>query len=290
MTKEPKPLVFGDDSAQKAKQAAERNAIEEIKRQHDAATFAAKQSSTPKPLDFGNAPPIQTKRTPNPRALFADTTRPNSIVEEAVKYARANFPNLGTSLDSVERQIKQLIPLNITTIVGWGEPGVSQETDLITKAAGILKMFSEMRGNEICENALKSVSQVNTGGFFQKFTNSRSSVLAYKPNLQVLKTEILSLLPQVDEYVDSIQKAHTRVSINVAALSSVCDAVGTIDDSSLSIAVDNRRRILTQCVMQCDLTVQQLKQAKTLMVQQLSQASQMLDVTIPAFETANATK
>lgn len=285
MTKEPKPLVFGNDNQAKLKAQQE---IEEIKRQQYEAAFAAKMSG-PKALDLSHSTAAPVKHVPNPGALFADTSKANSVVLDAVKQARAKFPNLGTNLDSVERQIKQLIPLSITTVIQWGEPGVSQEVDLITKAAALVKMFSEMRGNEICEKALNASTQINTG-FFQKLMNSQSSVLAYKPNLQVLKPQLATLLPQVDEYVDRLQKAHLRVSINVAALSSVCDVIGTIADSSLSIAVDNRRRILTQCVMQCELTTQQLKQTKSLIVQQMSQVSQLLDVTIPAVETANATR
>lgn len=297
---EPKPLFGKDDAAQ----------IEKIKRDQEIADFDTKNVKhapkglvfpdrpiTPspaakvKPLDLSNVS-VSSKAhvAPNPGALFADTARPNSTMETASKIARTKFANLGTNLDSVDRQMKQLVPLSISTVVIWGEPGITEESALVTRAAGFVKSFSDLRGNELVETALTAATNVKTAGFFGKLMNNTQSVIGYKPNLQVLKTNLLTMLPQCDEFIDKIEKAHLRVAISCAALSSVCEAVGDIQDTSLSMAVDNRRRILTQCVQQCDLTEQQLKQVKTLIVEQLSRTSQMLDVTIPAFETAHATR
>jgi uncharacterized protein YoxC len=257
---------------------------------NDAQIEVAKQQpvNIPKPLDFGSAPTIQPKVVPNPGALFAEA-KPSGVLIKATEIANAKFSALGPNLESAIRQMKQLLPLSITTIVQWGEPGVSQEGELITKAAGLIKEYSELRGAECIEDALAAASNTKTG-FFEKLRGGGTSVLTYKPYLQVLKTQISTLLPQCDEFVEKIEKAHNRVSINLAALSSVAEAVGDIQDSSIAMAVDNRRRILTQCVQQCELTTLQLKQAKTIMVQQFSQASQLLTITIPAFETAQALK
>lgn len=242
-----------------------------------------------RPLDFGSAPTVQSKVVPNPGSIIAEKVSP--LVPTAISIARTKFASLGLGLDSVERQLKQLLPLTITTVVSWGEPGISQESALMTQAAGLLRMFSELKANETVERALQAITAPPKTGFFQKMLSGGTpSVLSYKPNLAVIKTEMLSMMPQVDEFISKIDSAHIRVNVNLAALSSAAEATGTIDDSSLDVAVNERRRILTQCAQQCDLTVQQLKQAKTLMVEQLSRAGQLLDVTIPAFETANAVK
>lgn len=304
---EPKPLFGKDDAAAQ---------IEKAKRDHEAADFitknvkpASKGLSFPdrpivptktavfdgpttkvKPLDLSNVSVAKPHVAPNPGAVFADASRPNSTMETASKIARAKFANLGTNLDSVDRQMKQLVPLSISTVVIWGEPGITQESELVTRAAGFVKSFSDLRGNELIEAALKASTNVKTAGFFGKLMNTTQSVIGYKPNLQVLKSALITMLPQCDEFIDKVGKAHLRVAINAAALSSVSEAVGDIADTSLAMAVDNRRRTLTQCVQQCDLTEQQLQQVKTLIVEQISRTSQMLDVTIPAFESAHATR
>lgn len=275
---EPKPL-FGNDTPVKTVTASSPKPL----------TFPSSPvPATIKPLDFSHVAPAPAHITPNPGALFSNP-KTNGIVELAIKSAHEKFANLGTSIDNVERQIRQLVPLNISLVVTWGDAGVSQESEMITKSAGFLKMFSELRGNELCEAALNASAQTNIG-FFQRLAGTHNLVLGYKPNLINLKAQMMSMLPQCDEFIAKIEILHTKLGINLAALSSVCEAVGDIQDSSLSIAVDNRRRILTQCVMQSDLTIQQLKQAKTLIIDQLSRAGQLLDVTIPAFETAHATK
>jgi len=240
-----------------------------------------------RPLDFSNVPSVPQHVTPNPGALFVDP-KTKAIVDLAIKSAHEKFANLGTSLNSVESQIRQLIPLTITGVVSWGDAGLTQSSQMVTKSAGTLKMFSELRGNELVETAIKASAQVNTG-FFQRLAG-HTSVIGYKGNLTALKSQIMSLLPEIDTLTAKLKELQSKISINLAALSSVCEAIGDIQDSSLSIAVDNRRRILAQNVQQSDLSVQQLQQAKNLMVDQLSRASQLLDVTIPAFETANATK
>lgn len=282
---EPKPL-FGNDTPTKTTSSGPKSLSFPSSSTPTQATKPV--PATIKPLDFSNVPSTSTHVTPNPGALFSNP-KGNGIIELAIKSAHEKFSNLGTAIDSVERQIKQLVPLNISLVVTWGDAGVSQESEMITKSAGFLKMFSELRGNELCEAALNASAQTNTG-FFQRLAGTHNSVLGYKPNLTNLKAQLMSMLPQVDEFIDKIEILHSKLAINAAALSSVCEAVGDIQDSSLSMAVDNRRRILTQCVMQSDLSVQQLKQAKALIVDQLSRAGQLLDVTIPAFETAHATR
>ena len=297
---EPKTLFGNDDASAR---------IEEIKAEQERLNFEEKQKMGPKSLNFPISPapaqatkPVQEKikpldlshvsapvprAAPNPGALF--DTKPVPYVNGAIKIAHEKFANLGTALESVERQIRQLVPLTISNVVTWGEPGVSQESELVTKAAGFIKIFSELRGNELCETALQASAQTNTG-FFQRLAGGHGSVIGFKPNLINLKGQLMSMLPVCDEYVAKIDISHTKLAINLAALSSVCESIGSIEDNSLSVAVDNRRRILAQCVQQSDLTTQQLKQTKNLLVDQLSRASQLLDVTIPAFESAHAVK
>lgn len=299
MSNGPKPLFGNDDTAQ----------IEKIKAEQERLMFQEKQKSKgPKPLDFSSVPVTPPKAetkpavksldlshvstpsppvTPKVGALF--DAKPVPYVAGAIKIAGEKFSALGAGLESVERQIKALLPLNITSVITWGEPSVSQEAELVTKAAALLKQFSELRSSELCEDALKASTQPATG-FFQRLAGGHPSVIGFKPTLSALKTTIISMLPQVDEYTGKIDALHTKLAINLAALSSVSESVGDIQDSSLSMAVDNRRRLLAQCVQQSDLTGQQLKQMKNLLVQQMSQCSQLLDVTIPAFETAHATR
>jgi hypothetical protein len=297
MSNGPKTL-FGDDTTAQ---------IEKVKAEHERLNFELKQKvpgalsfpdrpisprpveqSKIKPLDLSHvsAPVPAPHAAPNPGALF--DTKPVPWVSGAIKLAHEKFSALGPNLESVERQIKALLPLNITTVITWGEPTVSEEAAFVTKAAALLKQFSELRGNELCENALKASTAAPTG-FFQKLAG-HTSVLGYKPNLIALKAAIISMLPQATDYYTKMNVLHVKLAVNLAALSSVADAVGTIEDSSLSMAIDNRRRLLAQCVQQSDLTSQQLNQMKNLLIQNMSQCSQLLDVTIPAVETANATR
>jgi hypothetical protein len=122
------------------------------------------------------------------------------------------------------------------------------------------------------------------------FQGKPRTILFFKPRLIVMQSQLVAMLPGVQKYLDEATNLQHLLTLNVASLSGVCEASGAINDPTLEHTAHDRRTLLTQSANQAKLIQLQLKQTLTLISDQLSRCNQMINVTIPAFEMANASK
>lgn len=247
-------------------------------------------------LNFDNvAPvPVKTKAKPvvvNPKPMFA-TDDNASVVKAAVEYVQQNFPTLTCNYDRIERQIRQLSPLTLEVLMSWGGNALRENGELATEAAKNVKYFTDLNSSELMEGALKSASTVpHSKNIFQRLISSNEpTLLTFKPRLVVLNSQLVATRPTLDQLITSTGEMEKRLLLNVAALAATVAVCGQPTDDALNRTMHDRRTILTQAANQAKLVNLQLVQIRTLVAEQLTRLDQLLLVTIPAFEMANATK
>lgn len=239
-------------------------------------------------LSFDNLPPVVVK-TPGKAAFASETSVYDPIIASAMKHVRDNYQTLSVEMPSIERQIKQLIPVKMSTISTWGSSALDQEAQLSTNIAQMVRTFSGIRGNELMEKVLNLAKAVRSEGFLDKlFGSTQESALQYKPQLGVLKTQLTQLMPEYEQNIKNASASETRIMIQFAALVAVKEATGTSGDDSLERAILDRRNILQQAAMQSKLSRLQLIETQKSIAQQISRVEQLLTVTLPAFEMATA--
>ncbi len=184
------------------------------------------------------------------------------------------------------------MPLKVDILVGWGATALSENGINATHCAQAVKAYTELRSNELVEAALKAAQYIpeNQSLIEKMFTSKPTNLLYYKPRLVVLQTQLKGVLPNMETLLDQSSKLHGRLMLNVASLAAAVQVSGTISDATLDRATQERRTILTQAANQAQLVNLQLTQTKALIADQLSRLDQMINVTIPAFELANASK
>ncbi len=246
-----------------------------------------------KPLSFDNVPPVPVKQKPkqvNPTAVFA-TDDDKGVVKAAVEYVQQNFSSLGCSYDRIEKQIRQLSPLTLEVVMAWGGNAMTENGRMTSEAAKLIKEFVELNSADLMKAALDAARAVpQKKSVFSKFLSNEPTLLELKPRLLILKPQLDAIKPTLTQLITATSEMEKRLMLNVAALSAIVAVVGQPTDDALNRTMDDRRRILTQSANQAKLTNLQLEQQLTLVADQITRLEQLVMVTIPTFEMANATK
>lgn len=248
-------------------------------------------------LQFAKKPerPIAPTHAPEPgKSLFADAKSPSdqSLIKSAIQYVQTNYGDLGETTERIERQIRQILPLKTDVLMGWGATALSENGSNASRCAQAVKEYTELRSNELIEAALKAAQYVpeNQSLLEKVFSSKQTNLLYYKPRLVVMQTQLKTALPNIESLLEQSSKLHGRLMLCVASLAAAVQVSGTINDATLDRITQERRTILTQAANQAKLVNLQLTQTKGLIADQLSRLDQMINVTIPAFELANASK
>jgi hypothetical protein len=249
-----------------------------------------------KPLSFDNIPTPVPKAKPvtsiaAPKSLFESDDN-QSVVKAAIKYVQETFTSLNCSYDRIERQIRQLTPLTLEVLMSWGANALTENGSLCSESAKLVKEFSDMNSTELMTAALKAAQQVpESQSFVSRLMGGKApTLLNFKPRLQVLQPQLTSMSVTIDKLIKSTGEMEKRLLLNVAALAAICEVVGQPSDEALDRSMHERRTVLGQAANQAKLVNLQLVQIRTLVSDQTSRLVQLLNVTIPAFEMANATK
>lgn len=296
-TEQPKvaPLTFPDKPIDYA-------AVEAAKRkaEHDSQVSKLKfdtvnVKAATKPLDFSHVPSVPTPppvAAQPPRAMFDDKSH-DPAVQAAVAYVQSHYPDIGAPAERITLQVRQLVPLTLDTLMSWGATPLTENGALATLCAKSVKAFTELNANEQIEAALKAAQYVPEAhsAISKMFSAKPVNLLYFKPRLIVLQGQLRSgTLPELEKLLDQTNETQQRLTLNVAALAAVCEATNASKDPTLERVAQERRTILTQAGNQAKLMNLQLNQTKALIVDHLSRLDQMINITMPAFEMANATK
>lgn len=230
--------------------------------------------------------PVTKPKPVVPGAMFDNT--PSVVEQQAATSAKTRFANLSQKqIESVERQIQQLLPLNLTNISKWAEVPLNEQAAQTLECAKLTREYSQTNGSELIEKTLQS-SKPATG--FKRLLSSHESPIDFKPALIVLKQTISCLLPRCDQLLAESKHTKDRLSLNMVALSSVLDVAGKCPDTAIEDAINQRTQLLHQATNQITLTCSHVEQLRTQIADLDARVTQMLTVTIPALELAAAGK
>lgn len=253
-------------------------------------------SKTPQAIDFGASgtaehKPRQSEISPSgrrePSALF--NAADGMAIAPAMEFARAKFPDLYAAHElSIERKIRQLIPWQHETVSTWGSRALDENAAVTTRTAQLIKRFSGHGINELVEKATDLAQRGETGLLNRLFL--RGKIISFKPALKVAKSQLADLIKDCNEYISLIEPLRAQLSVNLVALVAAHEALAKPHGGAIEAALHSRRVLLQQAIHQAELTALQLHELKQHVAAQLTHVEQLLTITIPAFEIANAAK
>jgi len=112
----------------------------------------------------------------------------------------------------------------------------------------------------------------------------------YEAPLEVNKNAIPGWMQRCDQLITNTTKNHQDMLIKMTTFSVVADTVGEPPDHTLAMAMHNRRLMLQQGTMQAEMLTRQLKDTRSQMLQMQMQIDQLLNITMPAYRSAQARK
>lgn len=238
------------------------------------------------PLSFDHLPPFPSPAVS--RAAAATRVQAPEIHSDALKYLRASHPEVvGQDELRIIRQLQQLMPLQLNTVMDWGAKTMDRLRQDSALAAAVIKAFTQARGTELIEAAVLACTAVpKKTGFFDRFKGDPQTPTSLEPQLTVLRSQLGPWMIECDQRISTAKVQHRDILTKFATLVSVANTIGTISDNTLDMAVNNRRTVLQQGSMQAALVIQQLEDVRTLIINQRMQLDQVLDVTLPAYKTA----
>jgi hypothetical protein len=243
-----------------------------------------------KPLSFANAPPAPARAPapPSPRPVMQTINAPE-IHGDALKALKATNPDLVRQEElRVIRQLQQLMPLRLDVVMDWGSKTMERMRDDSKQAAAMIKLFVQANGNELIESAVNAATGVQKAGLWERLTTKAVNPIDLEPQLAALQSQLGPWMKQCDERLVSAKQHNYDTVIKLATLAAVADTVGTIADNTLDMAVNNRRTILQQGVLQSELIVRQLEDVRGQIIDQRMRIDQVINVTLPAYKAARA--
>lgn len=205
-----------------------------------------------------------------------------AAIEEIKKVDPATYAKYGARL---EKQISNLVPLNVTRIMSWATKPLTALTQISSDCATIVRDFSTGRGAELIDETLKTLT--SKPSMLDRMM-ARGNQVSTKPQLMVLRAQLTAWMPKADQLIKDAADIHEQLSHKMTTLRVVTDVCGKCPDITLEEAIDDRQKLLLQATMQAQIVMQQLNDIRRQIVDQLSRVEQMVNVTIPAYETAKA--
>lgn len=259
----PKPLVFPSTQAQ----AAKKEPVQVVARK----------------LSF---PPVSSPpATVVPQAAFNNNTSPQvrAVIAELKKSHAVLYAAEGNKL---EREVEQLVPLDISRVMSWASTYLTALTEISSSTAHLVRSFSEARGAELIDETVRALTHKQS--FLSKMMGD--PVAAPKPRLMALRAQLQNWVPSSAASAEQIEKVRTKLTTKMISLRVVSDMCGNPSDAALSDALYERQMLLAQATTQSQLVAQQLIDVRRQIIDQLARIEQLVNVTIPAYETANASR
>lgn len=279
-----KPLDFGAVAAPKAQPI-----IEQVK------VVASPSRPTAPPLVFPSTS-VQPKPAPKPKHTGPVQTRASFIdpsdvdVPCVMKLIETTHPTMYRDPErrmKMEVQVKQLLPLTINVVLVWGDKPLSFLAKQTSDVTSLVREISNMRAYELVDEAQKSLTASPT--WLQRL-KSEDPVMLYKPKLAVIRSNIQRWLSTADQLTTDTVRTETQMTTCMATFGCVLTFLGQIPDTSLELASSQRRMTLQQAAMQAQSLVLQVDQQRKSLYTLKNALDTFLDVTMPAYESAKATR
>ncbi len=256
----------------------------------DSAPTLAK-ARTPKAIDFGDAGAgapdrLRQRALREPGRAFHDS---NISVTPAIEHARATFPEFAKSQEhSLEIKLRQLVPWQHEVVAAWGGKALDENAAATSRAAQLINRFAVCGIAELVENATATAQRGASSLLHRLFL--RRKVISCKPELAAAKSRLAQLLKEGSNSVAALGPLTLQLRLNLVALAAAYDTLAKPAEDTLDAAIASRRALLQQAIHQAELTVLQLTELKQQMTEQLHNVDQLLTITIPAFEIADAAR
>lgn len=217
--------------------------------------------------------------------LFADTTSP--LFAKAME--NLNMLQIDKAIaERVERQVRQLMNLDVDQIMNWGAPALRDEVEATQTISRIVTQVAELRGNEMIDAITDDVDGKST--FFERVTKKVADIRQIRRNLSKLKVDLQPYL-KTQHIKDTLEKSDERLNVFVLSLKVVEEAAKSIGSyDSVEDIMYNRRVLLVQALQQAQLSKIQMQQTEKLIQTQLHNIEQLEMITIPAYEANQALK
>ena len=264
--------------------------------QFDDSAAGKRKPESPGSIDFGSqggrAASVKARFSPpapslgNPTPVFSEGS---GDIAPALAHARSAFADLARVHEhSLERKIRQLLPWRHEVVGNWGSKALQENAAITTSAARLINSFAEYRIGELVEKAT-SVAQRGESGLLNRIF-LRGRVISFKPSLNVAKSQLAVLAREGSGAIAALDELGTQLRLNLAALVSAYEGLSKPHEHALEASIHSRRVLLQQSIHQSELTTLQLHELKQQIAAQSSHVEQLLMITIPAFEIADAAK
>jgi hypothetical protein len=257
----------------------------------------------PKPLPFAPEPPAVAKEKSQP--LFAGYTPPNvpaakapshipgavfqqtnSIAVQAVmdELKKSHSDLFLTEGAKLEREVAQLVPLDIARVMNWAATYVAAMGDVSGEVSHIVRSFTAARGAELIAETLKALTQKPT--FLSKLIHETN--ISTRPQLFALRSQLQLWISETVDLEKRVDKVRVKLITKMTSLRVVADMCGNPKDTALSDALYERQLLIAQATTQIQITAQQLTDVRRQIADQLSRIDQLVNITIPAYNSANS--
>ncbi|HKB58469.1 MAG TPA: hypothetical protein VKC56_00340 [Gallionellaceae bacterium] len=250
---------------------------------------------TPGAVEFGDAgtgagerPATQQQRGAAhvPARAFGDG---GISITPALEQARAAFPDLARSHEhSLEVKLRQLVPWRHEVIAGWGGNALDKNAAATSSVAQLISRLADYGIDRLVEDAMAMAQRGSSSLLHRLFLRGR--IISKKPSLTVAKSQLTRLLKECADTAAVAEPLTVQLRLNLVALASAIDAFPKPADHALEATLASRRTLLQQSIHQAELTALQLKELKQQLATLLHSVDQLLAITIPAFEIADAAK
>jgi hypothetical protein len=237
-------------------------------------------------IKFGQTPNTVTAIPSTPvheHAIFSSSIDPT--FDKVINYIKNNYINIFNDNERrIRNMVKQLLPCELNTIMGWGEDALIEQRDILKVVTSRMSEFSQLNGNELLQEVLNSANKANQTGLLQRLTNT-----LYKPQ-ETYGNRVASLKIRLKGIFDPIQDYNQKIKDSTLPLwSATIAAVNectTISDNTTDEAILNRRQLLRQALQNLQVAEAQLEQTKTLIVKQQTQVDYIMNVVLPSLDLA----
>lgn len=283
MMADPKPLSFGDSTPKSGAVGGK----------------ALQFAESPKVLKPASPPSTPAVKVLNFDNVVSPVIRPRASAPSDVHVRIAVDPKCVSTLDRLRQnlgnaeytkvemravsQVGNLIPITIQKVTEWGVKSLERMRASVREAQVALEVFTELQARETIEAALEAVKPQQPKGFFS-WASTPVDPSKYEAALQMIINQAPTQVAAIGPHQKACEENRDEIAFKLAVIVALVENIGTISDNQLDQAFTNRRVVLSQGIMQCDLTIQQLKNTIDLIGTLRTSAEQLLNFTIPQFK------
>lgn len=229
-----------------------------------------------------NTPRAQPKRDAvPPKSVFNVVKTDRELI--AIETAKTKFPEVfATSSDRIERQIMQLIPIDLQVVMGWATNTIGKISALTNQVSQLGRDFAQADASMLVQETLNVLKNSTNTSILGSLKRKGKTVNDYTPRLRVVQTQLVSWLPKCAELSTQAAQLHTDLSIKLIALSVAIDSTSP-QPGSIDVACNNRRVLCQQSVQQAQLLTLQIDQLQQQLIDVAARIDQLIQITIPAF-------